>query len=151
MVRGRCAARSAIDMGLFVKNEVQQGLVNLNMAVIADEAQLPEPVHEEADARAGGPNHLGQGFLADLGDDRFWLSFIAIIRQEQQQPCKPPFAGIEQLVDQVGFDPDGAIRIWVMNICENAGWSWTMRIIVGFSIHSTTASVIAVTVTKRCN
>ena len=82
-------------MRLLVKDEAQQGLVNLDMAVIADEAKLPEPVHEEADARASGPYHLGQGFLADLRENRFRLSFIAIIRQQQQQPRQPPLAGIK--------------------------------------------------------
>jgi len=43
-------ARSCSDVRIIVKNEIQEGLVDLDMAVIADETQLPESVHEEADA-----------------------------------------------------------------------------------------------------
>jgi len=67
-----------------MKDEVQQRLMNLNMAVIADEPQLPEAVHEKADARTDGSYHLSQGLLADLSEDRFRLALIAIIRQQQQ-------------------------------------------------------------------
>jgi len=48
-------------MGLFVQNEVQQGLMDLDMAVIVDETQPPETVHQEAYARSRSANHLGQG------------------------------------------------------------------------------------------
>src|SRR6185437_10780242 len=104
------ATRLCLDMGLFVKNKVQQGLVNLDMAVIANKAQLPEPVHEKADARSRGAYHLGQGFLADLGDDRLGLPLLAIICQQQKKSRQPPLAGIEQLVNQVSLNPDGSVQ-----------------------------------------
>src|SRR4029079_7387979 len=80
------------------------------MAVIADKTQLPEPVHEKADARTGGSYHLSQRFLAYLSEDRFRLAFLAIIRQQEQESRQPPLAGIEQLVDQIALDPDGPVE-----------------------------------------
>jgi len=66
-VEARACVGSGLDVWLFVKNQVQQRLVNLDMAVVADETQLAEPIHEEAHARPGGFYHFGEGFLADLG------------------------------------------------------------------------------------
>jgi hypothetical protein len=41
--------------------------VDLESAVVMNESQLPETVHEKADARPGGSDHLCQSFLTDLG------------------------------------------------------------------------------------
>ena len=51
---------SILDMLLLVQNQVQQRPMNLDMAIVGDETQLPEPVHEEADARARRSNHFGE-------------------------------------------------------------------------------------------
>lgn len=45
--------------------------MNLYMAVIVDKSEAPEIVHEMADARAGGADHLRQDCLADLCGDRY--------------------------------------------------------------------------------
>ena len=42
-----------------VQNYIEQGAVNLQSAIVANEAQFPEPVHEEAHSRTGGAHHLG--------------------------------------------------------------------------------------------
>jgi hypothetical protein len=47
--------------------------MHFDFPVVADEAELAKLVHEEADARAGGSDHLRQRFLADVRADRFWL------------------------------------------------------------------------------
>ena len=54
----------------------------LDSAGIVDEAQFPEPVHEEADSRAGGSHHFGQSFLADLWDDRLRNTLLAEMSQQ---------------------------------------------------------------------
>ena len=41
--------------------------MDLNLAVVADEAQLPKPVHEEIDSRAGRAHHLCQSLLTVWG------------------------------------------------------------------------------------
>ena len=45
-------------------------------AGIVNEAKLSEPIHEKADSGTGGPNHLGQRFLADLGNQGGFLNAI---------------------------------------------------------------------------
>jgi hypothetical protein len=42
--------RSSSDFRLLVQNHIQQGTVDLNMAVVINQAQSPKFVHEEADA-----------------------------------------------------------------------------------------------------
>ena len=58
--------------------------------------------------RTGGADHLRQRFLADLGYDRLGSPLFAEVRQQQQRPGKTLLAGIEQLIDEVGLDLDGA-------------------------------------------
>jgi hypothetical protein len=78
--------------------------VDLHGAVVVDEAQLPEFVHEEADAGPGRANDLRQRFLADLHGNRLRSAFFAEIGQEEQRPSETLFTRIEQLIDQVRLD-----------------------------------------------
>ena len=48
---------------LIEQDHIEQGLVNLDAAVVADKAKFAEAIHEETDARSRGANHLCQGFL----------------------------------------------------------------------------------------
>ena len=48
----------AIKRRLIVENDVEQRAVYLDRAVVFDEAELAEAVHEETYARAGGADHL---------------------------------------------------------------------------------------------
>ena len=54
------------DLRHVVKNGVQKRVMDLDLAVKADEAELAEFVHEEAGARTGSADHLRQCFLADM-------------------------------------------------------------------------------------
>ena len=40
--------------------------MNLQAAIVVNEAQFLESVHEETNARAGGADHPGQGLLTDF-------------------------------------------------------------------------------------
>ena len=66
---------------------------------IVDEAQLSEPVHEEADPRPGGADHLGKRLLTDLRNYRLGYALLAEMSQQEQNPSESFFAGIEELVD----------------------------------------------------
>jgi hypothetical protein len=90
---------------LVVQHRIQQRIVDLDFSVVADESELAELVHEEADAGPGGPDHLRQSFLADIRTDRLRTSFLAEICQQKQQSGQPLLAGIEQLIDQILFNP----------------------------------------------
>ena len=71
-----------------VQNYIEQRAVDLQSAFrpagVVNEAQLPEPVHEEADPRAGGPDHLGQRLLTDLGHYGFRNAFLAKMSEQQK-------------------------------------------------------------------
>ena len=65
---------------LIVQNHIEQRLVNLDAAVVFNEAELAKAVHEEADAGSGGADHFRQGLLSDLGDQCFRFTRLAEFR-----------------------------------------------------------------------
>src|SRR5271157_429298 len=67
-----------------VQDDIQQRTVNVQSAVILDEAQFAEPVHEEVDSGARRANDLGQHLLADLGDHRLRSAFLPEVRQQEK-------------------------------------------------------------------
>jgi len=60
-----------------VENNVQQRAVDLQPAIVANKAQFSEPVHEEADPRAGCADHFRQHLLTDLGHYALGFAFLA--------------------------------------------------------------------------
>src|SRR4029077_15090155 len=50
---------------LVVQDDVQQRAVDFDTAVVFDEAQFAELVHEEIHPRSRGADHLRKGLLAD--------------------------------------------------------------------------------------
>ena len=91
-----------------MQDGIQQRIVDVNLAVVADEAQFPKLVHEKADPGAGCPDHLRERLLADLDVDRLRNAFLAEVGEKQQKPFKPALAGIEELIDQVFFHTTAA-------------------------------------------
>src|SRR3954468_19729308 len=72
---------------------------------VSDEAKVPELVHKIAHARACCADHVRQRFLSEMSYDRFRLAFLAKIREEKEESGEALFARIEQLIDQVFFNP----------------------------------------------
>jgi hypothetical protein len=89
-----------------VQDDVPQRVADADLAAVRDEAELAEFVHEETDPLPGGADHLGQGFLADLGDHRVRLLLFTEIGQPRQKPRQALFARIEQLIDEIFFAAD---------------------------------------------
>src|SRR6188472_1287023 len=52
---------------LIAENDGQERAVDVQAAVVVDEAHLAEAVHEVADPRPRGADHGGEGLLAHLG------------------------------------------------------------------------------------
>ena len=59
-----------------MENDIKEGAVHVQPAVVFNKAQLPKLIHEETDAGARRADHLGQGFLTDLGNDCLRLAFF---------------------------------------------------------------------------
>ena len=89
---------------LFLQKDIEEGVVNPNLAVIFDEAQFSEAIHKKTHSGSGCANHLSQYLLADLRNHRLGFAFLAELREQQQNPRQPLFAGIEKLIDQVCLD-----------------------------------------------
>src|SRR5579862_1774237 len=98
------AGTSVLDLGLFVQDQVQQRAVYLDLAVVIDKPQFAELVHEKTHARSRGADHVRQCFLTDFRQDRLGAACLAKIRQEEERSRKALLAGIEKLIDEVGFD-----------------------------------------------
>jgi len=93
-----------------VQDHVEQGLVDPDAAVVFNEAQLAEPVHEKAHARAGSADHLREGFLRDLGNQYVLLARLAEFRHQQKDARQTLFAGIEELIDEICLGTHAALQ-----------------------------------------
>src|ERR1700733_600748 len=87
-----------------VQDDTEKGTVNFQSAVVVDETQLPELIHKRADTRAGCSDHLGQRFLADLGNVGFGFALIAVMGNQQERPRQTFLTRVEKLIDQVRFN-----------------------------------------------
>ena len=70
-------------------------------AVVVDEAEPSELVHEEVHARARRPDHFREHLLRDPGQHPSRSIRLAVTREQEQRARQPLFAGVEQLIDQV--------------------------------------------------
>jgi len=75
--------------------------MNFYGAVVANEAQFPEFVHELTHSRACCADHLRQRFLAEFSHNRLRLAFFAETCEEKEKSGEPLLARIEQLIDQL--------------------------------------------------
>src|SRR5437879_11202254 len=92
------------ESALVVQDNAQQGAADLQVAIVVDEAELPELVHEDVHTRAGRTDDLRQRFLTDLRRDRLWPARLAEIGQNEECSSQALFAGVEQLVDKILLD-----------------------------------------------
>src|ERR1035438_443027 len=74
--------RCAPGAPLFLQKDIEEGVVDANLAVVFDEAELAEAIHEKAHPGAGGADHLSQQFLADLGDHGFGFALLAELGEQ---------------------------------------------------------------------
>ena len=81
--------------------------MNFESAVVFDEAEAAELVHEEADSGTGGTDHLRQRLLADRGNYCLGLAFLSEISQQQEGSSESFLAGVEELVYEILLDPNG--------------------------------------------
>jgi hypothetical protein len=91
---------------LLVEDKCQQGLVYLNpAAVVFDEAQLSEFVHEEIHAGTRRADDLRQNLLGHIRQFALCLMLrCPVAAEHQQRPGQTFLARIEELIDQIFLD-----------------------------------------------
>src|SRR4029453_8395244 len=74
---------------LVVEDDIEEGAMTVQAAVVLDEAHLPKLVHEETHPGPRRPDHFGEGFLTDSGHHGLMLPVFAEAGQQQQNPRQP--------------------------------------------------------------
>jgi hypothetical protein len=97
---------------LVVQDNAQEGIVDAKLAIVLDEAQLSEFVHETIDPWARCADHLRQHLLRHFGKHLLRLVRRAISRQQQKRACQPFLAGVKELVDEILFDSDVCVTAY---------------------------------------
>ena len=87
-----------------MQHDAQERGIDLNSAVILDETELPEFVHEEIDPRARCADHLGERFLRYFGEHSVGFVFFTVTGKQEKSAGEPLLAGVEQLIDQILFN-----------------------------------------------
>src|SRR6266581_7918662 len=82
--------------------------MNFQPAVIVDEAEFAELIHEKAHSGSCRTDDLGEGFLAHLWNYLLGLAVFSKVSQEEQDARESFLAGVEELVHKVLFDANVA-------------------------------------------
>jgi len=77
--------------------------MDLDAAVVFDEAELTKAIHEEADAGPGGADHLRQSLLCDPRNEALRFTGLTKFGHQQENPRQTLFAGVEKLIDKIGL------------------------------------------------
>src|SRR6266481_9213526 len=89
---------------LLVQDNAQEGIIDVDLAVVLDEAQFPEFVHEKIDPGPRRANHLRQHLLRYFGQHLLRMALRAIAREQQESARQAFLARVEELVYQVLLD-----------------------------------------------
>src|ERR1700722_5897998 len=79
-----CCFLRAEGGSLLVQDNSQEGRIDVNTAVVGNEAQSPEFVHEEINSGPGRPNDFRQSLLRYLGHHFLRLVLITIASEQQK-------------------------------------------------------------------
>src|ERR1700675_1085398 len=101
-----CSSLRHANVGLLVQDDTKEGRVDVETAIVSNEAQFPDFVHEKVDSGARCANHFRQSLLRYFGDHYLRLGLLAIASEQQKSPSQPFLARIEKLIDQVLLDSD---------------------------------------------
>src|SRR6202165_97657 len=89
-----------------VQDNIQEGSIDVQPAIVTNEAQFPEFVHEKVASGTRCADHLRQRFLRYFGAHSAGLVDFTIPGKQQKSAGEPFLARIEKLVDQILLDSD---------------------------------------------
>jgi hypothetical protein len=89
-----------------MEDNVEKRAMDFQFSVVANETQLPEPVHEKINPRASRAHHLCQSLLTNCGNCNFGLSVLAEVSQQEKHASQSFLARIKELVNQILFVPN---------------------------------------------
>jgi hypothetical protein len=92
------------EVGIVVKDHVQQGIVNFQVAVVFDETQLAELIQEKAHARARRADHFGERLLTNPCYDWIRPPLLAEVRHQKEKSRQTLLARIKKLINKVFLD-----------------------------------------------
>src|SRR6266446_1580721 len=84
---------------LIVQDNTEEGIVDLKSAIVMNEAQFPEFVHEKIHPRPCCANHFRQHLLRYSGKHFLRWGFLAIAGEQQKSPSQPFLAGVKKSID----------------------------------------------------
>ena len=90
--------------------------MNFERAVIFNEPEPPELVHEEIHARARRADHFGEHFLRDSWQDAARPVSPPVAREQEKGAGESFFTGVEQLVDEIFLEAD----VSGQHVCDEA-------------------------------
>jgi hypothetical protein len=74
-----------------MEDDIEEGTVHVQLAVVANEARFAELLHEETEAGAHGADHVGQLVLTDLRNDHLRLAFFPEVGSNRSHaPAESP-------------------------------------------------------------
>ena len=71
--------------------------MDVQAAIVVDEAQPSELIQKETHPGPGGADHLGERFLTDLRNDELRLPVLPKVGQQQEHLRQPLFARVSDL------------------------------------------------------
>jgi hypothetical protein len=92
---GRVDMTERLTSRLVVRDDAEDATMDHQPAagaVVIDKAQLLELVHEMTDSRPGCARPLRQVFLIDSGKDNLGSTFLAKMRQQEENPSQGRFS-----------------------------------------------------------
>jgi hypothetical protein len=94
--------RARTKVNLVVQDNTQEGIVDLNLAIVLDEAQFLEFVHEKIDPGPRCANHLRQHLLRYFGKRFVRMARRAIAPEQQQRTCQTREKAVDGSTEQSG-------------------------------------------------
>ena len=75
-----------------MEDDIEEGTVHVQLAVVANEARFVELIHEETHAGLCGADHVGQLVLTDLRNGHLRLAFLPQIDSNRSHaPAESPW------------------------------------------------------------